>query len=285
MKLLNTIPGITKASAVYCSMIICTILMLLPDAGAIAQKRLLCLSWNVESGENEKHTIAHRLADFEGYDIFGLTEVKSSNAELYAEAAAAGEGADNSKSPDFDFVMGTTGGADRMMIIWDNKRIEKIGEAQELDDLNEGRHRAPLFCKFKLRDTDIEFIFMVNHLARVNADLRNTQAAGLAEWADNQTVPVIAVGDYNFDYDIDDGVGNTGFDNMIEEGHWNWLKPERLHQTQLSAKFYSVLDFVFVANMNDSWEGYSNILLSHPSTDNEAESDHRPVEAHFYINE
>lgn len=255
------------------------------SSNGFAQKRLLCLSWNAESGGNDRHTIAKRLADFEGYDIIGLTEVKEENAQLYSDAASSGEGADNSNNPDFDFVIGTTGGADRMMIIWDNKRFEKIGDAQKLDDLSVGNHRAPLFCIFGIRGTEIQFIFMVNHLARGNEDLRNSQAEGLAEWAGDQTLPVIAVGDYNFDFDIDDGVGNQGFNNMLVDDHWAWLKPERLYQTQLSPKFYSVLDFVFTSNMPASWVGSSNILLVHPSVDNEVESDHRPMEAHFYINE
>ena len=47
-----------------------------------AQKRILVLSWNVESGGNDPATITQQLADFEGYDILGLTEVKASNAVL-----------------------------------------------------------------------------------------------------------------------------------------------------------------------------------------------------------
>ena len=260
------------------------LLILSLTSNSTAQKRVLCLSWNVESGENHQDTIAKRLSEFEGYDIMGLTEVKARNADLYSQAASVGEGAGNSSSPDFKYALGSTGGNDRMMIIWDNKRFEKIGEAQELSQLNEGRHRAPLFAKFKIRNTEIEFIFMVNHLARGNSDLRDKQAQGLVEWAKEQTVPVISVGDYNFDFDIDEGVGNKGFNNMINDSVWIWLKPKRLYQTQFSPKYNSVLDFVFVANMPTNWEGYSTIILSHPSVDNEAESDHRPVEAHFYIN-
>lgn len=269
------------AKATLAALALCLMLLLTSDASA--QKRLLCLSWNAESGENDKYTIAKRLAEFEGFDIIGLTEVKSENAELYADAASTGEGADGSDSPNFDHVVGTAGGADRMMIIWDNNRLEKIGDLEELDDLNEGNHRAPMFCKFKIRDTGIEFLFMVNHLARVNSDLRNRQAEGLAQWADDQTLPVIAVGDYNYDFDIDDGVGNEGYNNMLAGDHWTWLKPDRLQQTQLSPSYYSVLDFIFTANMPDTWEGTSAILMHLPALDNDAESDHRPVEGHFYI--
>lgn len=263
----------------YCVMMAISLLVSLEISG---QKRLLVLSWNVESGGNDAQTIAKRLADFEGYDIYGLTEVRSSNFQKYATAAAVGEGAKSSESTDFDFVTSNSGGADRMMIIWDNKRFEKTGDAQELSELNEGGHRAPLFCRFKIRGTDIEFIVMVNHLARGNSSLRNRQASGLAEWVTNQAVPVIAVGDYNFDFDIDDGQGNTGFNNMLEGGNWSWLKPERLYQTQMSPRFHSVLDFIFIANM-PTWEASSRILSSHPVGDANKESDHRPIEAHFYI--
>ena len=72
-----------------------------------------------------------------------------------------------------------------MMIVWDDKRFQKIGDKVELtsfDDgtvvhtLNNGTHRSPMFCKFKIRGTSTEFLFMVNHLARGNTNLRNKQA-------------------------------------------------------------------------------------------------------------
>lgn len=255
-------------------------------AHSLAQTRLLVMSWNVESGDNEAATIAQHLEDFEGYDLFGLTEVNQANAVTYADAAKVGEGAKNSTNPNFRHVMSDTGSGDRMVIIWDNKRLEKIGNPQELHDLNDPNrnHRSPFVARFKLRGTNTEFLFMVNHLARGNADLRQRQATGLKTWAEQQTLPVIAVGDYNFDYSIDEGQGNPAMENMLEGDVWKWVRPPRLSQTQFSSRFHSVLDFIFIANKPDAWDVESTILTQgFPPMDNDQRSDHRPVEAHILI--
>ena len=125
---------------------------------------------------------------------------------------------------------------------------------------------------------------MVNHLARGNADLRRQQATGLKVWAEQQTLPVIAVGDYNFDYSIDEGTGNQAMENMLEDGVWEWVRPPRLYQTQFSSRFHSVLDFILIANKPDEWNVESNILTQgFPPIDDGLRSDHRPVEAHILI--
>lgn len=46
---------------------------------------------------------------------------------------------------------------------------------------------------------------MVNHLYRSNNERRHAQAQGLNEWARSQTLPVIATGDYNFDWHFQTG--------------------------------------------------------------------------------
>jgi len=57
-------------------------------------------------------------------------------------------------------------------------------------------------------NNNLELIFMVNHLTRSNTASRRTQARGLREWAEDQEVAVVAVGDYNFDFDIRNLTGN-----------------------------------------------------------------------------
>jgi exonuclease III len=262
------------------------VLIGLQPSQSLAQKRILILSWNVESGDNDPATIAQQLEDFEGYDMIGLTEVKSENAADYADAAADGEGAKNSAQADFGHVVSNSGAGDRMVIIWDRKRFEKIGDAQELDDLNDGNHRSPLVARFKLKNTDIEFLFMVNHLARKKHQLRQQQAAGLKQWAEGQQLPVIAVGDYNFDYDVDDGEGNQAMDNMLSDDVWQWVRPERLCKTQASKRYNGVLDFIFVANKPDTWSVDSHIISEgFPSTDDSRRSDHRPLEGRVLISD
>jgi hypothetical protein len=44
-----------------------------------------------------------------------------------------------------------------------------------------------------------EFQFMVKHLARTDAEARKDQAKLLNKWSEQQTLPVLAVGDYNLD--------------------------------------------------------------------------------------
>ena len=127
---------------------------------------------------------------------------------------------------------------------------------------------------------------MVNHLARGSTDIRDEQAIGLRQWAEMQTLPVIAVGDYNFDYRIDDGEGNIAMGLFLTNNIWKWVKPDRLHQTQGSQRFYSVLDFIFTANMPNNWIADSSILIDNPtSNDLVNTSDHRPIEARFLISE
>jgi hypothetical protein len=57
---------------------------------------------------------------------------------------------------------------------------------------------------------------------RSKADRRQEQASMLNLWASTQTLPIIAVGDYNFDWDVDQGevVHDKGYDNMVYQVCW-----------------------------------------------------------------
>lgn len=59
--------------------------------------------------------------------------------------------------------------------------------------LNDGRHRSPLIAHFKIRSSVREFAVTVNHLARGNSSLRQTQARGLRGWGRGQTLPIIGI--------------------------------------------------------------------------------------------
>ena len=133
---------------------------------------------------------------------------------------------------------------------------------------------------------------MVNHLARGNAAARLEQARKLNAWARGQTLPVVAVGDYNFDYHVsfgDQGERDDGFDELIRDGAFVWVKPGRLVKTQADDAFMSVLDFVFVANPPPAWTGVSTILeregdgaaVQVDFDDDAQKTDHRPLDAVF----
>ena len=251
-----------------------------------AQWRLKALSWNIESGDSDLTWVSEQLASMEGFDMMALSEVDPTWAAALVEAAEQGEGAKGNWNASFDYVISATGYNQRLMIIWDNLRFERVTEPVELDNLNTQSlsYRSPLYVELRHRVNGESFIVMVNHLARGADDIRNFQAEGLVAWANEQTRPIIALGDYNFDYDIDEGVGNEGFNRMTQTEEWVWVRPEKLIKSQSNSSYHSILDFIFAANIPDNWSAMSEVLsLYSPFEDDEITSDHRPVSATFYI--
>ncbi len=237
------------------------------------------MSWNVESGGSSPQVIAQRIAAHDGADLWGLSEVQDDGwAQTFEQAAEQGEGAN------FERIVGTTGGADRLVILYDADRFERI-EWFELAALNIGGNvRAPLGALLRLRETGESFIFMVNHLYRSNATRRHEQARLLNEWAPTEPQPIIAVGDYNFDWDVANGDANhdAGYDRMTDGDVFRWVRPAALVRTQ--ASFNSVLDFVFAANGAKAWSATSEILaVPGDFPDGPTTSDHRPLMAQFQL--
>ena len=101
----------------------------------------------------------------------------------------------------------------------------------------------------------VEFIVVLNHLARGNAELRREQARALRLWVAAQNAPVLAIGDYNFDYDFPTGKGNEAFEEFLSDDTWQWVEPAKLVDTNWSDRDEdgvddypdSCLDFMFVS--------------------------------------
>ena len=54
-------------------------------------------------------------------------------------------------------------------------------------------------------------------------------------WAtDNQELPIIGIGDYNFDFDFPTRRGNPVFDEFHLDYVWYWVEPEKLVDTNWS---------------------------------------------------
>ena len=200
-------------------------------------------------------------------------------------AATFETAAENATNAEFKAVLGTTGGPDRLLILFNDDRFDLIGNKIELSNINIGGNvRAPLVIHLRENNTGTEFLFMVNHLYRTRSTRRHMQAELLNEWAANQQLPVIAVGDYNFDWDVEDGDTDhdEGYDNMIAEDVFKWIKPQTLIKTQASPDYNSVLDFVFTSKDAKSWAESSEIIVKDGDfPDDNQKSDHRPVRAWF----
>lgn len=252
------------------------------------------ISWNLESGESDIDLLAEQMGARRGVHLWGLCEVPSSGAIEKLEL-----GAEEGESTEFDNIFGNTGGDDRLAILYDTNRFELVGEAEELSFIQQSSGlRAPLVARLKGKRSGKEFLFMVNHLKRGGAQnpTRIKQAKLLNAWARDQELPVIAVGDYNFDYDVDLGDAgfphrDQGFDELTKDGVFVYLHPDSLLKTNADDGFNSVLDFVFAAHAPFGWSAQSRILeregdsvaTENDFDDDQDQSDHRPVDALFTL--
>lgn len=176
--------------------------------------RLRVVGWNLESGDSDPNELARRIANEDSVDIWGLSEVESARVARRMEQAA-----EDGENANFETIVGTTGGPDRLCIIYDTERLN-LERFEELSLINiGGRVRAPLVAYFSGKTTGIPFAFMVNHLYRGDAAGRHTQATLLNEWAKQQSLPVITVGDFNIDWHFQTGDvdHDRSYDNLIKK--------------------------------------------------------------------
>ncbi len=247
------------------------ILLLAVYLQSFASEQIEIVAWNVESGGSSVQKISERIGDFQGVDIWGLSEVHKDAKDKYIEAAGEGEGSE------FKGIMSFLRGNDRLMIIYDSERFELI----------ESIVRPALIGKFKVKNTGKEFFFVVNHLARNPDYMRYAQSRAIRKWANTKkNFPIIMVG-------YDRGVENG--DILLREGQNGeqklfWIKPEILNGTHCVTEdgtaciYNSILDFIFVNSEAGKWEGTSIIIKTEGDLpDDDETSDHRPVKVIFNI--
>ena len=271
------------------------------------------LSWNVESNRpnqppvSDAETIGSQLKELchstaTRPSLVALSEVEPRTFETYRKSIAEGI------ESDVDFVTSASGGfmdSDSLMLVADKKRFEildsieihryagivgnfNISSAKD-PEVGALRARSPLAVKILDKTQGTNFWVIVNHLARGEEALRTDQAKMLRKWAEDHNEPIIAVGDFNFDYDFHTKDGNDGYKAMIAGDIWTWLKPDPLvdsnwsddrRVTDRKVDRYpdSILDFAFVANAAKSWKGESDVIVREGDfPDDEKTSDHRPI--------
>ena len=242
------------------------------------------VGWNTESNGAELATIGARIAGFEEVDLWGLSEVGGESDQAPLEQAA-----ETGEEVDFQSVLGTTGGEDRLLAIFNSARFTLVEWWEEQAINTTGTARAPLVLHLRDRVSGKEFLFMVNHLYRSRDEERHKQAALLNHWAAQQSLPVIAVGDYNFDWSLTGESYDLGYELLTDGGRFTWVQPQTLVTTQCSGwpcQYNSVLDFVFVAGTAQAWRAEATIIVTpNDFPDSAATSDHRPVLARFWPNQ
>lgn len=244
---------------------------------------LLVGSYNVESGGAEIEKIRGRVGAIDGVAIWGFSEVEPAWIDGLVEGATLTE------RGSFTAILGTTGASDRLAIVYDTTRLEYIAH-QELGWINPmNRVRAPLVAEMRDKATGQRFLFAVNHLYRSRAEQRHEQARLLNEWASKLTLPLIAVGDYNFDFQIEGGdtdaaKRDAGYDLFTAGGVLAWVRPGTIVGTTCPNPRYApaVLDFVFANAAAMAWAKSSTILANETDcADVPGMPDHFPVLALF----
>ena len=237
------------------------------------------LAWNIEIGGSEIATIKEQLKELEPFEILALSEVPKKSVNEFA----------NLWSQD-SFIVGEKGGEACLLLAWDTTKFDKIkfDELTKFEDQEfaPGIQAAPLIAQLRHKQSKMEFNVVMNHLARGSAELRKRQALILVEWAKKQSLPIIAVGGYNFDYDIPTKKGNEAFDAFLNGGTWKWIEPQQLIDTNWADRNRdgkddypdSMLDFAFAAGPARTWGIQSEIIVrDRDFPDTEKTSDQRPI--------
>ena len=247
------------------------------------EQAIIVAGWNVGLDDADVNTIGACVAEINGVDLWGLAEVNRTGAVRNLEQAA-----EQGEPGDFAAVTGNSGDAMRLAALYDDTRFDLV-DWYEIDAINTtGNARAPLVLQLRDTTSGVEFLFMVNHLYRSRDAERHKQAQMLNDWVEQQTLPVIAVGDYNFDWEVRGGAAehDQGYDLMTADGAWKWVRPAQLVTTQCSGwpcRYESVLDFVFAGGAAQKWQAQSEIVVAPGDfPDDTAKSDHRPVLARFW---
>ncbi|WP_299022227.1 endonuclease/exonuclease/phosphatase family protein [uncultured Photobacterium sp.] len=259
------------------------LIALLPCAALAGDFDYRAIGYNIEGGykpDAELNTVTQYIKQLGPADIYALSEVTISWQHSLAEAASQLAGAH------FHWVA-TTGAiesTDSLAILYNTDKFSLI-KTLELNNIKPGKYsRAPLAVLLKDNRTSDTFYFMVNHFDRKHADRRQEQARKLNEWAQTSEYPVVAMGDYNFDFEVTTGETNTAFKLFTKDDVFTWVKPQELIKSGCHEDYNSILDFAFIAN-GEELTASSTIRFPEPEycMDDSQRPDHRPIELMFSL--
>ena len=249
------------------------------------------IAWNMESGDADPELLGKQMAQKGRIDLWGLSEVQS-QVELDKMETAY----ESVIGLNYTAVLSQDGGGDRLAYLYNPTEFKQIGPSITVDTVRVRQGLRPSFgAEFEHLESGQRFIFLVNHFkccgGPAHIATRVNQAKALNAYARAQSLPVLAVGDFNTPVPITGNELPPGLKQLIVEGPFRWIKPEVLVRTQISKA--TVLDFVLVANAVPSWEASSQILSREGNlvpkasedsfSDDNQQTDHRPVLAVFQM--
>ncbi len=251
---------------------------------SVSAFELAVVSYNVESdADTTAEQVAEDIARIPTSHLWALSEVNARDFETYR--AAVGQ--------EYAIIQGSTGGSDRLAIVYDPSVLAPIAEPVELSAAGGSRH--PLLARFRITAAGHEVLVVATHLQRGNAQTRQAQARWLNQWTadltDVEAPPaVLLLGDFNFDVEPDTETGNRAYQLFLEGDHFRWIRPACLDHgtcpptgTGCNPRYTSILDFVFLAGAATAWSATAQILFqdddAYCDMESKGGSDHRPVRA------
>jgi hypothetical protein len=102
--------------------------------------------WNMESGESDDALLRRQLGEKQGVHVWGLSEVR--NATALAEFE---RGAEEGEDGDYAAILGSTGGGDRLAIIYSTARFDLVDQEELFDIQPTSGQRAPLVAHLRGR--------------------------------------------------------------------------------------------------------------------------------------
>lgn len=274
-------------------LIVC-VLLATPTYGA----KLSVVSYNVESdGDTNPEQVAEDIANIDGSYLWGLTEVEGDSAVRHFMIGMQSA----RRSGKFRYFMSRSGSVrdrkdDHIAIVYDSLVLSLL-ETQELHFVRVNQNggfnpglRGTLVGRFEHKPTGKEFLFAVNHLKCCGNGIttRMRQINLFRDWAVQQDLPIIAVGDWNTPVELGSGspVPASDFDAIVSGGVFDWVKPTNPIKTQCSAGYNSMLDHIFTRGAASTWGGSAEILFTDQAycdREKDGTADHRPVRAVFDI--
>jgi endonuclease/exonuclease/phosphatase family metal-dependent hydrolase/uncharacterized protein YraI len=242
-------------------------LLISPFAPAYAQESVpsfVLTSWNIQSSQSDPGTIAEQMALFDGVDIWVLQEVNAKETGYYRAGAEDGEDAS------FGMVMSSAGDGNHLLTLYDLSRFILMGSSELAQVNTTGNARPAQVLHLMDIDTEAEFLVVNNHLYSSRANERIIQAVLLNDWTNEQTLPSITAGDFNFEPKATD----LGFVNMTVGDAWSWIEPEQLLASLPSGK---LVDHVFTAGAAQDWPVSTQVVVREGDTDSNVNADHKPL--------
>jgi hypothetical protein len=222
------------------------------------ESTLRIVSWNVASHENDSPTLARQLGKLgqrANCQIVALQQVAPADLAMFGKAL-----------PGFAAINGKSGGSSRLQILYDPGRIEQIRlpESGSFEGVRVGdvKGETPLRALFRDKASGVAFWLINVHLASANAAIRNKQAAELREWARSATLPIVAIGNFDFNHDFHQGNGGSGLDSLLLDSPWKRVLPESRADRGRAADGIGVLtgeaglltEFALVGNSARQWQ-------------------------------